>query len=93
MLMLRQDRSSSHDIEHTKTDLWDGDLRLDKFVSNDCVGYWTRDSSSIQFYAVCVKKHQVHPWKSADSELTRLRRKRRREEEEEAKILELFDGR
>jgi 5-keto 4-deoxyuronate isomerase len=101
MLMLRQDRISSHDIEHTKTDLLDGDLRLDKFVSNERVGYCTRDSSSIQFYArdsfsiqfyaVCVKKHQVHPWKSADSAATS--QTETREEEEEAEILELFDGR
>ena len=101
MLMMRQDRSRSYDIEHTKTDLLDGDLRLDKFVSNERVGYCTRDSSSIQFYArdsfsiqfyaVCVKKHQVHPWKSADSAATS--QTETREEEEEAEILELFDGR
>ena len=58
-------------------------MRLDKFVSNDRVGYWTRRASSLQIYAVCVKEHAVHPWDSADGELAQLRRKRRREEEDE----------
>ena len=58
-------------------------MRLDRFVSNDRIGYWTRHASSLQIYAVCVKEHAVHPWDSADGELAQLRRKRRREEEDD----------